>query len=299
MRTPDMRTLGHLGDTVQIPSRRPRLFSRRGAGRHGRRRLPPPLAAALGAVLLLALWLALAARSQTLDDSQPGVAVPAPAEAPVPARPGSAERAARDARRGGPAVFAEFDGFPLGLPHPSPVLVAFHESDNPEAVALTPVGRLAGNDNPVRFRPGPDTVGPAYHVLASQGRPRPATSAADVVVAASDWVGAPVDGRVVEAREYVLYGSLRDWRIVIEPDERPDLHVLLVHLYRPAVDAGDRVRAGTPLGRARLLPVDSPVDRVAGRRLPHVHLQVTAATDLDLVDPNEPALPADPSTDGA
>ncbi|MDP8969605.1 MAG: M23 family metallopeptidase, partial [Actinomycetota bacterium] len=196
-------------------------------------------------------------------------------------------------------AFAEVDGLALHLPHPRPVAVAFHEAGRAEALALAPVGRLVANDNPRSFVPGPDSDGPGYRILSSRGRARPPTSAVDVVVGAGDWVGAPVSGRVVEVREYALYGSQRDWRVVIEPAERPDLHLVLVHLYEPVVEVADRLRAGERLAKARLLPLRSQVDSVTGRRLPHVHIEARAATEVDLVDPNEPALPADAALDGA
>jgi hypothetical protein len=206
----------------------------------------------------------------------------------LPLRPGAAS--VDRSRRGG-GTFAAVDGLALALPHPAPELVAFHEASRPEALPLDPVGRLTVNENPTKFTPGEDTAGPDYVVLSSRGRSRPATSAVDIVVPEGAFAAAPVTGRVVEVRQYDLYGRVRDWRVVIEPEDRPDLHVVLIHLHQPGVAPGDRVEAGvTPLAAARLLPFSSHVDGHLGARRPHVHLEVKPALAAAPLDPNAPAL---------
>lgn len=189
-------------------------------------------------------------------------------------------------------VFAHVGGLDLGLPHGQPVAVAFHEASRPEALELTPSGRLLSNDNATKYTPPADSSGPDYRVLSSRGRARPASSAVDVVVPAGGAAIAPVSGTVVEAREYLLYGNVRDWRVVIQPDARPDLHVVLIHLHEPAVTAGDAVEAGATLAVVRQLPFASHVDYVVGQRLPHLHLEVRPATAPKPLDPNEPAMDA-------
>jgi hypothetical protein len=209
----------------------------------------------------------------------------------------AAQRASRSAvpvaaPEGGSAgsVLAEVDGLRLSLPHPQPTLVAFHEASLSEALALTPAGRLEHSAHPA-YEEDAAGDGPVYHVLASRGRPRPPTSSVDVVVPRGASVVAPVSGTVVQARQYALYGSIRDWRVVIEAQDRPDLHVVMIHLHQPAVAPGDEVVAGrSPIGVARQLPLMSQVDEVVGETLPHVHLEVKAATAARPIDPNKPAV---------
>lgn len=230
-------------------------------------------------------------------------AAPAPVEvSDIPGRPGVADRASRGDGAALPAsdsaIFASVHGLSLNLPHPAPLAVAFHEATRPEALALDPVGRLLGNDSPTKFSPGEDRTGPEYRVLSSRGRPRPATSAVDIVVPEGSLVAAPVSGEVVEVREYALYGSLRDWRVVIEPDGRPDLHVVLIHLHEPRVRVGDRVEAGhSPVSVVRLLPMASHVDVHTDGRYPHVHLEVKPAVGSEPLDPNAPAVMPDEDPD--
>lgn len=171
-------------------------------------------------------------------------------------------------------VFAVVRGLRLMLPHPSPRLVAFHEASKPEALRLYPAGHLVQNNNP-GFTPGKDKAGPNYWVLSSRGRGRPATSAVDIVVPKGALIAAPVSGRVVEVRQYPLYGRTLDWRVAIEPAGYPGLQVVLIHLLQPRVAAGDKVVAGTTsLGDVRLLGFTSQVDYVTHQRLPHTHIEV-------------------------
>lgn len=275
-----------------------------------RRRVPRWLTLLLVLGAAAVTYLAVAASAQG-DRGALVAHAPAAPEAPAAEaqpRRDLADRADRAERSGrGPAlddevtvagvpaatVFARVDGLDLALPHDEPVAVAFHEASRPDALELAPIGRLAGNDNATTYTPPPDGDGPAYHVLSSRGRARPATSGVDVVVPAGGTAAAPVTGTVVEAREYLLYGNLRDWRVVIRPDARPDLHVVLIHLHEPNVEQGDRVEAGgAALAVVRQLPFASHVDYLVGERTPHVHVEVRPATAPKPHDPNEPAMDA-------
>jgi hypothetical protein len=177
-------------------------------------------------------------------------------------------------------VFASVRGLRIMLPHRATELVAFHQASKPEALAFKPIGHLIANDNPSEFRPGPNRPGPGYRVLSSRGRGRPATSAVDIVVPKRALLAAPVSGRVVEVRQYPLYGRMLDWRVAIEPTGHPDLQVVLIHLERPWVAVGDRIVAGkTPLAVVRLLDFTSQVDYVTNKHLPHTHIEVKSAPD--------------------
>lgn len=298
MPSTNMRALGRLAGGAP-PPRRPRR--RRLAVRHvqGARVVTPrPLLPRRVVVLVVVLSLAaayLAVAALYAGGESPAGRTPAGEGRPVGAAgdvrrdPVPTGRSGRVASASG--HFATVEGLTLRLPHEAPLAVAFHEATRPEALALSPIGRLERNDNPRKFTPVGDRRGPAYHVLAPLGRGRPPTSAADVVVPDGARVHAPVNGTVVEVREYILYGSVRDWRVVIEPDAHPDLHVVVIHLEAPTVAPGDRVVAGSsPLASARLLPFASEVDDVLGEHRPHVHIEVKPATPPRPLDPNEPAV---------
>lgn len=297
MTSPDLRALGRLGSTAGGRGRRSRsrTVTRRVGGATvatRRPRVSRTLLLLLGAVAAVLVYLGVAAAGQ-VDTAAQIAALPAqPATTVADGPRRELPRAARDERATEDAsVFATVDGLRLRLPHASPVAIAFHEATQAEALALTPQGRLEANDNPTKFAPVTDSPGPAYRVLSSRGRARPAASAVDIVVPDGDVVTSPVTGKVVEVRQYALYGGLHDWRVVIEPRDRPDLHVVLIHLHEPAVAVGDAVVAGTSgVAVARLLPFDSHVDYVVGERHPHVHLEVKPATAPRPLDPNEPAV---------
>lgn len=314
----ELHQLGRLGRSLGEPSsrrvrRRARVRRQRfdGAARLAvqevtpRRRLARRPVLVSAALLLVAFtWVGSAAHTQTgpADALADLPAAPAAASAPASAkgvlapRRASAARASRATTQQRP--FAAVDDLVLTLPFAEPIAVAFHEATRAEALPLAPIGRLVANDNPTKFTPGADAPGPDYRVLSSRGRARPASSAADIVVPDDAIVTAPVSGRVVEVREYALYEHVRDWRVVIEPAGHPDLHVVLIHLLRPQVAAGDAVHAGvTPLALVRRLPFASHVDYVTEQSLPHVHLEVKPAVDPEPADPNAPALPAPETVD--
>ena len=199
---------------------------------------------------------------------------------------GADERAAtnRDRRnapseteRAGSATqpFATVDGLTLRLPARRAKTVAYHEAALPEALALKPLGRCARNVNRYKFDCPRTTRGPRYVVMSSRGRVHPATSAVDVAMSKSSAVVSPVTGRVFKIRPYWLYGKYRDYRISLIPKDRRDLAVVIIHLRRPAVRAGDRVVAGTSvIGLPRHLPFHSQVNSYVGWGVAHIHLEV-------------------------
>jgi hypothetical protein len=230
-----------------------------------RRRLLFPITAGFVAALLGFVWKGVTSSIQT----------PEVAPAAVLARPEFAEKARYNAD-----VFATVDDLALELPYPDPVAVAFHEASKPEALRLEPNGRILANDNPTKFAAREDHRGPAYRVLSSRGRARPATSAVDIVVPVGSLIRSPVTGRVVEVRQYPLYNRGLDWRIAITPDSHPDLQVVLIHLEQPRVEPGDTVVAGvTPLAAVRLLEFASHVDYVIEQHKPHTHIEVKRVPD--------------------
>ncbi len=139
-------------------------------------------------------------------------------------------------------VFAVSGGVEVRLLAPEVVAVAFHEASYGDATAMEPVGVCRPCRNRTKFTPPePATGGLVYIVTESRGRATPATSAADIVLRRGSEVLAPVAGRVTRVKRYRLYGRYRDIRIVIRPDGVPDRRVVLLHLDRLRVRAGDRV----------------------------------------------------------
>ena len=278
-----MRALGRIGQPLSGGTYRPR------------RRFRAPRWAVIALVVLLGamIWIGAAANREAVADR--GVTVAAPS---IPPRPSGSTTSRSAERTAGGQSFALVGDLSLTVPHREPIAIAFHEANRVEALEMTPVGRLDVNDNATRFQPPADTQGPLYRVLSSRGRAAAATSAVDVVVPLGDRVTAPVTGRVTQVTEYPLYGQIRDWRVEIAPQGRPDLAVVVIHLLRPSVSVGDSVAAGrTPLGVVRLLPFDSHVEYARDDTQPHAHIEVKPSVDTVPIDPNEPALPADDASD--
>ncbi len=280
---PDIRTLGRIGQPLRgAPT---------GYPRRRRARVPRAVARGLARARTGAVGPGATAGRQAAP-TPPVAALPAP-QRPVTDR-AVVQRTSRDATRPGAAtVFARADGLALTLPSDAAVAIGFHEADGPQALPLTPSGRLVANDNPTAFRPPADSQGPGYRGLAPLGEARSATGAVDVAVGGPGAVVAPVDGRVVEVAEYPLAGGTRDWRVAIEPQGRPDLTVVLTRLRDPRVAVGDAVRAGrTPLGRGRVLPFATPLDGLFPRPPAQTSLRVQPAVRAEPLDPNAPALSA-------
>jgi len=270
MTATDMRTLGRLGEPLRSTP-----------GFRRRRRIGRPVAITVAVVLVALLWLGTTANEQ-LDTPAGGLTTDV-----------SQGRRASSASRGADATtapFAAVDGLRLVLPHHQPVVVGFHEADGAQALPLEPTGRLLHDANPTGWTPVRDRQGPGYYILPPAGYARPGTGAADVVLPQGGGVLAPVSGRITAVEEYPLMGSTHDWRIVIEPEGRPDLAVYLRYLSNPVVTIGDVVVAGeTPLASGRVLPFESAIDAVADVSLPRVMVQVKPAVTSE-VDPNAPAV---------
>jgi hypothetical protein len=172
-------------------------------------------------------------------------------------------------------AFAEAAGVALVLPAAHTAGVGFHEAGNPEALELTPLGRVIRNENRRKYPFPGESAGPDYLVMESRGRRRPATSAVDVAVPPARRVLAPVTGIVAEVSRYRLYGLYRDVKVSIIPVGRPDLRVTIIHLRAAPVHIGDRVVAGlSAIGEARDLPFRSQVNDYVGAGIPHVHIEV-------------------------
>ena len=181
----------------------------------------------------------------------------------------------REPAGGATQPFATVKGLTLRLPAHRPKTVAYHEAALPAALALKPLGRCARNVNRYKFDCPRTTHGPRYVIMSSRGRVHPATSAVDVAMSKASPVVSPVTGRVFRIKPYWLYGKYRDYRISLIPRDRPDLAVVIIHLRRLAVRAGDRLVAGTSvIGLPRRLPFHSQVNSYVGWGVSHIHLEV-------------------------
>lgn len=200
------------------------------------------------------------------------------------------DRGARSAE-----ALAEVRGLTLRAVHPAPVAVGFLEGLRPDALSMTPIGRLVDDTSGAEWDAPPDQPGPDYRVLELRGGTRGPTSGVNVVVDHGATVRSPITGEVVAVESYSLHPQVEDTRVRIAPDGVPGLEVVVMHVASPSVGVGDRVTGGsTPIGVAGLLRVPTQADDLMdGERLPHVHLEVRPAQVTRTPDPNAPATAPD------
>jgi len=146
----------------------------------------------------------------------------------------------------------------------------FHESTHPGALAMA-------SSEPASVR---------ISTMASRNRGTSATGAIDIVSEPNTPITAPVSGRVARAGEYTLYCKYTDGYVVINPDERPDLEVKILHMQGVQVRAGQKVAVGDLIGsHATLFPFRSQIDDLTAEdSWPHVHIEI--------VDPSVPRKPS-------
>jgi hypothetical protein len=153
---------------------------------------------------------------------------------------------------------------------------------------MQPLGICLRDDNPTRLYPGlsesmgSDTM---YFIEGTRGRGTYSTTACDVCAKAGTTVYAPVNGTVIAAEPYMLYGRYPDLRVRIAIDGFPGYHVELLHMSQLLVTAGQRTEAGrTPVGIVRnLVPYfnsgPNPYTREEGN---HTHVQINYRPDLGM-----------------
>ena len=147
----------------------------------------------------------------------------------------------------------------------------FHQSMHPGAQAMVPA---------------PDPTEVPLTTMASRNRDTDPAGALDVAVHPLVPITAPVTGTVARAGNYVLYCRYRDGYVVINPDERPELEVKVLHIQDVSVRSGDRVTAGDQIAaRATPFPFRSQIDALTAEpSWPHVHIET--------VDPSIPRKPS-------
>jgi biotin carboxyl carrier protein len=167
--------------------------------------------------------------------------------------------------------FATVGGVTLVHPAARVERVGFHESNHDGARSM---GTVEGTAAPL--------------TMEGRGRLTEPHTAADVVVDPEAEIRSPVTGTVLRGGGYILYCSVSDDYVVIEPDDHRGWEVKVLHIDGLQVRRGDRVTAGETViaPRATQLPFESQVDefRTAEPAWPHVHIEV--------VDPSIPDRPS-------
>lgn len=169
-------------------------------------------------------------------------------------------------------LIAEYDGVLLHSPIRARELegILFHqasfETALPMETQLPEADPEAMENNPdyeiAREQPTGDEwlVAKALH-LWREYTPTAMDTSVDLGAEAKTQVYAPVTGTVVLVNTYDLYDVVKDYEIHIQPDGRPDLDVVEIHIQDVSVKAGDRVIGGeTPIAKVRDLAAEDITD---------------------------------------
>ncbi len=219
-------------------------------------------------LIALAVWAAY-----SIPGREPA-AVPQKAGAPgLLASPGVSEQ----------VVVARVEGIELLLPvaRDATTAVAFHSVDNSAAVSLQPSGkRVSGGTLGQRladiFAGG---GGLQYYIMEGDGGS--ATSGLDVGAVPGSPVVSPADGRVVAVKKYRIFDRHDDVELHIQLARDPSLLLIVTHIARVKVAAGDNVTAGeTILGEVRGFPasLDQALSRYTSDAGDHVQMTVLRIT---------------------
>jgi len=186
-----------------------------------------------------------------------------------------------------PFTIAKWNGIDIKSPikYEDSLGPQFHEAgnDGSNCPAMQPYGRLMQDDNPTRLAPGitlTDGNDPAYYIESTRSRGTYSTTACDVHSKTGATVYSPVNGTVVVAKAYQLYGQYPDLMVKIVIDGHADYQMECLHMSQLLVAAGQRVEAGkTPIGLVRdLVPYffsgPNPYTREEGN---HSHIQINYA----------------------
>lgn len=182
-----------------------------------------------------------------------------------------------------PVVMAAQGSIKLLLPIKQSQLTAigFHEAFNPQSVSLQPKGTEV-NAKKIKtrkrlFQIKEKLKGLMYSLMWRGSRSGPLNSSVDIGSKTGTLNYSPINGRVVQIRNYKLYGRYPDKEIHILPKGFNDRHLVVIHAGDIKVKTGDKIIAGvTPLGRTRALSTFfkqqlSDYSKEAGN---HVHFQV-------------------------
>ena len=130
-----------------------------------------------------------------------------------------------------------------------PLTTKLKEATNTDIIAAHGTGRVA-SEQPT----GDKWMSGEFIRCYRSESAGPKLSAIDCGGAVGTTVYAPVSGTVVKVKKYNLYDneSYPDYQVHIQPQGRPDLDVVLIHLTNVSVKKGDHVDGGqTPLAKIR------------------------------------------------
>lgn len=159
------------------------------------------------------------------------------------------------------------------------------EATNTEIMAAHGTGRIA-DEQPT----GDEWLKGEFIRCFRSSNAGPRMSAIDCGGPVGATVYAPVSGTVVRVKDYKLYNNegYPDVQVHIQPEGRPDLDVVLIHLENPVVSEGDQVVGGvTPLAQVRdvyayigdeMQLKDYTADGDNGN---HTHIQINDATNKE------------------
>ncbi len=185
-----------------------------------------------------------------------------------------------------PPAFAAVQDVALHLPAQGAGGIVFREADIAAALPLAPVGTMTENANPAGYTADRALSGPAeYTVDEPISGVRPATGMAAVLAAPGTALRAPVQGTVASVTSYETAQGTQAWRLVLQPRDRSDLHVVVRGIETPFVSAGDEVTVGrTELGLLRAqASIEGPANPLS---LPAALVHVQPAVGVDAGAPS-------------
>ncbi len=196
-------------------------------------------------------------------------------------------RSARRRRVGPTPVFAYAEGLILALPYPKSKVtaIAYHQVYAPGSLRLVPAPQMTHlrmpNDGPIALEQARESKSVTKKLrqrrMFRSDRSGPADRAVDVGAKRNTVARAPVSGKVIQVRPYMLYGRYGDVEVDILPDAKPSVRVIIFHVCRVAVRKGQRVVSGvTPVGRVRDLAscFEPQLAEFTHERGNHVHIQI-------------------------
>lgn len=262
-----------------------------------RNRTVATLAAVIGVSALIVGWRWAsdrAAAEQPLNDSATTVTeTPRRTSAPDPSVPQM--RALSPSAEPTP-IFARVKGLELRLPVRVEDLteVGFHQASYSYALRMKSAMPAAdmkaakrekgtGRDIALQQK-GADAELVGSALVMWRNRPGKPDTAVDVGARAGSPVLAPLTGTVVKVKRYSLYGKYDDFELHIQPDGKPGLDLVMIHISDLTVKPGDRVRGGvTPVGTVRKLSdrVNHQLGDYTRGGGDHTHIQLNDATHPD------------------
>ncbi len=286
------RVLQPARDTgLALEGRRSREARRRAAQRRQQ-----TIAGIVAVVVLGALALGWQYSSDKRAKAQPLTGLPS-VDVPVTG-PGGEPRTptvARAANR--PAdptpLLASYHGVQIRLPVSLADLteVGFHQASYPYALRLktkVPDADMTSakkdkstHRDKTEQKTGPDAWLTGEVLRMWRPRPGKPDTAADVGARPGSDVFAPVSGTVVKVKHFKLYEKYSDVEIHIQPDGKPKLDLVMIHLSDPSCAPGDRVYAGlTRIAAVRKIDrrIASQLRSYTKNRGYHTHIQLNDST---------------------